>query len=29
VFPLERAQDALTILANRTENAVKILLQVT
>jgi L-iditol 2-dehydrogenase len=29
VLPLERAQDALTILANRTENAVKILLQVT
>lgn len=27
VFPLERAQDALTILANRTEDAVKILLQ--
>jgi L-iditol 2-dehydrogenase len=29
VFPLERAQDALTILADRTEDAVKILLQVT
>ena len=28
VLPLERAQDALTILANRTEDAVKILLQV-
>lgn len=27
VLPLERAQHALTILANRTENAVKILLQ--
>ncbi len=27
VLPLERAQDALTILANRTEDAVKILLQ--
>jgi len=28
VFPLERAQDALTVLANRTEDAVKILLRV-
>jgi threonine dehydrogenase-like Zn-dependent dehydrogenase len=28
VFPLEQAQHALMILANRTEDAVKILLQV-